>query len=79
MQEGMVYGQKVWASSGCDECMCGQFAAFRLNSNLIFNRNWYWLSDVVSSAYFAFVYGDGYAGTNFASLVIGVRPFALLC
>ena len=78
MQEGMVYGQKVWASSGCDECMCGQFAAFRLNSNLIFNRNWYWLSDVVSSAYFAFVAGYGRAHTGAASAVFGVRPFALL-
>ena len=79
MQEGMVYGQKVWASSGCDECMCGQFAAFRLNSNLIFNRNWYWLSDVVSSARFAVVVGDGFAGTRYASYATGVRPFALLC
>ena len=78
MQEGMVYGQKVWASSGCDECMCGQFAAFRLNSNLIFNRNWYWLSDVVSFANFASVSGDGAAGTYNASNVFGVRPFALL-
>ena len=78
MQEGMVYGQKVWASSGCDECMCGQFAAFRLNSNLIFNRNWYWLSDVVSSADFAFVSGYGNAYTNSASYSFGVRPFALL-
>ena len=78
MQEGMVYGQKVWASSGCDECMCGQFAAFRLNSNLIFNRNWYWLSDVVSSARFAFVGGGGNAVAYNASTVFGVRPFALL-
>ena len=78
MQEGMVYGQKVWASSGCDECMCGQFAAFRLNSNLVYNRQNYWLSDVVSSAYFALVYGTGYAGASGASYVGGVRPFALL-
>ena len=77
MQEGMVYGQKVWASSGCDECMCGQFAAFRLNSNLIFNRNWYWLSDVVSSAFFADVYGLGNAGAGGAAGVYGGRPFAL--
>ena len=78
MQEGMVYGQKVWASSGCDECMCGQFAAFRLNSNLIFNRNSYWLSDVVSSALFALVSGYGPATTLHASSSSGVRPFALL-
>ena len=78
MQEGMVYGQKVWASSGCDECMCGQFAAFRLNSNLVYNRQNYWLSDVVSSASFAIVNGDGLASSGTASSVLGVRPFALL-
>jgi len=78
MQEGMVYGQKVWASSGCDECMCGQFAAFRLNSNLVYNRQTYWLSDVVSSARFALVFGYGAAIANSASGVFGVRPFALL-
>jgi len=78
MQEGMVYGQKVWASSGCDECMCGQFAAFRLNSNLVYNRQTYWLSDVVSSAYFADVHGAGRADAYNASASYGVRPFALL-
>ena len=78
MSEGMVYGQSPNHSAAMDETMCGQFAAFRLNSNLIFNRNWYWLSDVVSSALFALVGGDGNADTSHASGVIGVRPFALL-
>jgi len=78
MSEGMVYGQSPNHSAAMDETMCGQFAAFRLNSNLIFNRNWYWLSDVVSSAGFALVNGSGLAGANSASLVFGVRPFALL-
>ena len=58
--------------------MCGQFAAFRLNSNLVYNRQNYWLSDVVSSAFFALVHGDGVAGTSTASSSLGVRPFALL-
>ena len=55
-----------------------QMAAFRLNSNLVYNRQNYWLSDVVSSAIFALVSGDGLAGAAYASLVVGVRPFALL-
>ena len=56
-----------------------QMSAFRLSERLInYNRQWWWLRDVVSSAYFAFVYGDGYAGAYDASYVFGVRPFALL-
>jgi len=78
MSEGMVYGQSPNHSAAMDETMCGQFAAFRLNSNLVYNRQNYWLSDVVSSALFAFVYGGGNADTSFASYVFGVRPFALL-
>lgn len=78
MSEGMVYGQSPNHSAAMDETMCGQFAAFRLNSNLVFNRNWYWLSDVVSSAVFAYVYGYGYADASVASVSVGVRPFALL-
>ena len=78
MSEGMVYGQSPNHSAAMDETMCGQFAAFRLNSNLVYNRQNYWLSDVVSSAGFADVYGSGHAGAFRASFVFGVRPFALL-
>ena len=79
LNETMVYGAPIFASSAPDEHMGGvQFAAFRLNSNLVYNRQNYWLSDVVSSAGFAFVYGDGSAGATSASSVLGVRPFALL-
>lgn len=78
MSEGMVYGQSPNHSAAMDETMCGQFAAFRLNSNLVYNRQWYWLSDVVSSAIFAFVSGNGFANATNASDVFGVRPFALL-
>ena len=78
MSEGMVYGQSPNHSAAMDETMCGQFAAFRLNSNLVYNRQWYWLSDVVSSASFALVGGSGRAVANSASSSLGVRPFALL-
>ena len=56
-----------------------QMSAFRLSERLInYNRQWWWLRDVVSSAFFAGVYGYGIAGANNASGVDGVRPFALL-
>ena len=56
-----------------------QMSAFRLSERLInYNRNWWWLRDVVSSAYFAGVHGAGYATAGGASNVRGVRPFALL-
>ena len=56
-----------------------QMSAFRLSERLInYNRQWWWLRDVVSSANFAFAYGGGCASANGASVVIGVRPFALL-
>ena len=56
-----------------------QFSAFRLSERLInYNRQWWWLRNVVSSAFFARVDGTGRAGTFNASNVLGVRPFALL-
>ena len=79
MTETMVYGAPITASCATDEIMGGvQFAAFRLNSNLVYNRQNYWLSDVVSSATFALVDGAGDATASRASYVSGVRPFALL-
>lgn len=79
MSEGMVYGQSPNHSAAMDEIMCGQFAAFRLNNNLVYNRRNYWLSDVVSSSRFADVYALGFArATSAASYTSGVRPFALL-
>ena len=56
-----------------------QMSAFRLSERLInYNRNHWWLRDVVSSAVFARVSGDGFAVAVTASSVYGVRPFALL-
>lgn len=79
MNESMVYGTMVIASSGADEHMTGpQLSAFRHNSTLIWNRQNYWLSDVASSSAFAHVGYGGSAGAYTASYVFGVRPFALL-
>ena len=80
MSEAMVYDGPHCASSALDNIMATrQMSAFRLSERLInYNRQWWWLRDVVSSAYFACVGGSGLASTFFASAVNGVRPFALL-
>ena len=80
MSEAMVYDGPHCASSALDNIMATrQMSAFRLSERLInYNRAWWWLRDVVSSARFAYVYGGGYASANVASLSRGVRPFALL-
>ena len=80
MSEAMVYDGPHCASSALDNIMAiRQMSAFRLSEKLInYNRQWWWLRDVVSSARFALVYGSGVADANVASYVGGVRPFALL-
>ena len=80
MSEAMVYDGPHCASSALDNIMATrQMSAFRLSERLInYNRQWWWLRDVVSSAFFASVYGVGCAGAGTASYVGGVRPFALL-
>lgn len=80
MSEAMVYDGPHCASSALDNIMATrQMSAFRLSERLInYNRQWWWLRDVVSSANFAFVDGGGFATTLYASGVGGVRPFALL-
>ena len=80
MSEKMVFGAPICAAGAMDNAMATrQMSAFRLSERLInHNRWWWWLRDVVSSAHFADVAGGGGASTNYASLVYGVRPFALL-
>ena len=80
MCERMVYGMPAFSSSAWDAGVATrQFSAFRLSERLInYNRQWWWLRDVVSSALFARVGGFGNAGAGNASDVYGVRPFALL-
>ena len=80
MNELMVYGCQVYGQSGVDVTFgFRQLSAFRLSTKLINpNRTNWWLRDVVSSAYFARVYGDGSALAGYASGSVGVRPFALL-
>ena len=80
MTEKMVLGAPVNSASALDEwCATRQFSAFRLSEKAInYNRQTWWLRDVVSSASFASVFGHGLANAGYASLSRGVRPFALL-
>ena len=80
MTEKMVLGAPVNSASALDEwCATRQMSAFRLSENLInYNRQWYWLRNIVSSAHFARVHAHGGAGPAGASSSDGVRPFALL-
>ena len=80
MSEQMVYGSAHFAASGDDNMIATrQMSAFRLSERLInYNRQAWWLRDVVSSAHFADVSGDGVATAYYASSSFGVRPFALL-
>ena len=79
MSEKMVYGAPICAAGAMDNTMATrQMSAFRLSEKLMnYNRQPWWLRDVVSSAAFAGVGGGG-AGADGASNSLGVRPFALL-
>ena len=80
MSEKMVYGAPICSGGAMDNTMATrQMSAFRLSEKLInYSRHGWWLRDVASSTRFAAVYGYGYADAYLASLVHGVRPFALL-
>ena len=80
MSEKMVFGAPICAAGAMDNIMATrQMSAFRLSERLInYNRQWWWLRDVVSSVSFAGVAGYGGALAYGASGVLGVRPFALL-
>lgn len=85
MCERMVYGNSVF-QPGCDGSFIpynytigkSQFALFRMAPQYISNRQWYWLRDVVSAAYFAGVGDGGNAGYGGAGLVGGVRPYFVI-
>lgn len=81
MNEPMVYGSYIFTPAGNGSRVVNrytiskqQLALFALCPKLICNRSWYWLRDVVSSAPFANVGGDGNATYRLASNSNGVRP-----
>ena len=78
MSEIMVYGCKIRNPGNFYTTEKSQLALFRLNPAMVNLRYTYWLRDVVSAAYFAFVGSLGDAFNAGASNSLGVRPvFAL--
>lgn len=85
MTEHMVYGNGVFSpvsdgSSVPTNYRIGksQLPLFMFRPDLISNRQWYWLMDVVSAAYFAWVGSNGNAYYGDASSAYGVRPAFLI-
>lgn len=86
MNECMVYGHNAWGAhhgyeTGIDK---SQLSLFKHRPDLIVARNdgnsrqWYWLRDVASAAYFANVSDGGVAYGYNASNSYGVRPAFLI-
>ena len=93
MSEAQVYGTYVFESGSADggntipyryTLDYTQFNLFRLRPDLIVafnasgNRENWWLRDVVSASYFAFVNAYGSAAYHVASYPLGVRPAFLI-
>lgn len=81
MCEHMVYGSGIFSpvSDGSNvpnnyRVEKGQLPLFALEPSRICNRDTWWLRDVITAAYFAFVHFYGYADSNYASDSRGVRP-----
>ena len=81
MNEIMVYGSYIYTPGSTGTVNPTrytinkqQLSLFRLNPRAINNRVNTWLRDVVSSSYFAYVHGNGYANCSIASNAYGVRP-----
>ena len=81
MTEQNVYGGKIFGAGNDGSTIPylytidkSQFPLFAHDPSMISNRQWFWLRDVVSAAYFAFVNGLGFALSNNASSDSGVRP-----
>lgn len=81
MCEQMVYGSGIFSpvSDGSNvpanyRVEKSQLPLFQHEPSRICNRNSWWLRDVITASYFAFVYDNGNAGYYDASYSIGVRP-----
>lgn len=81
MTEQNVYGGILFAHTNSGTSIPAgytidksQYPLFALNPYMISNRQTFWLRDVASAAYFAYVYDSGRAYCSGASTAIGVRP-----
>lgn len=81
MCEQMVYGSGIFppVSDGSNvpanyRVEKSQLPLFQHEPSRICNRATWWLRDVITASFFAFVYHNGYAGYHGASYSSGVRP-----
>ena len=81
MNEIMVYGSNIFHNieNGTNlpsnyTMSKSQLPLFQHRHDLIGNRAYWWLRDVVSAAYFAVVNGTGNAASTYASASFGVLP-----
>ena len=81
MCEHMVYGNGIFSPVSVGTTIPNnlrveksQLPLFQHEPSRICNRATWWLRDVVSASYFAFVYYDGNAYSSGAGNSIGVRP-----
>ena len=81
MSEQNVYGGKVFGAGNDGSTVPAlytvdksQYPLFAFRPDLISNRQWFWLRDVVSASLFARVNDSGYADYFNASNSFGVRP-----
>ena len=81
MTEQNVYGGKIFGAGNDGSTVPylytidkSQFPLFAHDPSMISNKQWFWLRDVVSAAFFASVNSGGRANYSNASLDSGVRP-----
>jgi len=76
MNEEMIYGTGIFSptSEANHRVEKSQLPLFAHEPSRINNRTSYWLRDVVTAAYFAFIDGAGIASSHNAASSLGVRP-----
>lgn len=86
MTEQNVYGGKIFGNSLNGTALAAnytvdksQYPLFAFRPDMISNRAWFWLRDVVSASYFADVNGSGDADCTNASAAGRVRPAFSIC
>ena len=86
MTEQNVYGGKIFGNQLNGTALPNsytvdksQYPLFAFRPDMISNRQWFWLRDVVSASDFAHVNGHGRAACASASLAHGVRPAFSIC
>lgn len=86
MTEQNVYGGKIFSNIQNGTALANshtvdksQYPLFAFRPDMISNRQWFWLRDVVSVSYFAYVDYGGDALYRYASGAGGVRPAFSIC